>query len=375
MCSWRAEKVDSSLVYTTDAKQYWCGGQESNCEWEGYSGQTEGKCVDKKPVPCKYGIDTSASSCDECPSNCNSAVCVFQENKCINRLTDDTRTATVNLKDYKDKEDRIVENASWYFQQLSPVAVPAGTFIALQIPRLGYIGIQNVDDSTGLILFSAWDHRPKDKWEHKVRKDIPYYRRTRVMSKGRDIDQEEFIELGSGIKLSRKMKVPSADKDYYLALQISDGGKDLYKKNTAHLMGYINFDGNWWFLGKFKIGDVTDSFMKRPVSFIENWSHVDTKESRKCAFGPLYYVGNNKAGIRQGIQQAVSAKFEYNVDNTQSWSHQRVNAKSGNNEIILETGGIADATDNHESFSFAHADIPQQFTNLMKNAGRLEGGR
>jgi len=361
LCNWQGKKVGDSVVYTEHSKEGWCGGQESNCEWYGTPGITQGKCVHKKDICTGQSGESSVLSCDECPKDCDSDVCVFQKkfqkNKCINRLTDDTRTASANLKEYEDEFGKIIKDASWYFQQVRPVSsVPAGTYYSLQIPKLGYIGIQNVDDSTGLILFSVWDNDSK----------------TQVMLKGDDMDQAEHPELGGGTKLSRKERggFPVADTDYYLALQISDGGE-----NTAHLMGYIYLDLAWKFLGKFKFSGVTDTVMEQPLNFIENWSHVDTKESRKGAYGPLYYVRNNVAGFDQGIiRQAYNAKFVYNEDNSMSWSHERVNAHKDRwkNEMILETGGNADATENNRYFKFEQAAVPQQFKELMMNAWKLE---
>lgn len=369
-CNWQGKEEGGQFFFDTIVgKDNWCGGQQSDCEWFQPDG-TEGECVEREPITCKSGSTNVAYRCDKCCSDneacgshmCGSDVCVFQNSKCIFKLTEDTRTATVNLKEYKDEQENIVENVSWYFQKLRPLAVAPATYYALQIPNFGYIGIQRLTATSGLILFSVWDNCKADEYKGKMRSEIPLFCKAEFILNGTDMVGKEFEGEGKGIKLQYEIKdgnFPDPDEEYYFALQATDGGKD-----SAHFMGYIYpIDGAWKFLGKLKVGDMKDWSMPRPLNWIENWSHVQTTASRKGAYGPLYFVRKDETDIHQ----AHSAQFEYNDEGSRDWSPERVNAKFENGEIILETGGDAIQTaDQHELFQFTEAPPPEMFTHLKQ---------
>jgi len=361
-CNWEGKQKDGLFYFekTKGGGTNHCGGPGSQCEWVGIvdGGATQGKCVDKAPIHCKSNVFTKVSHCKNCGSQCDSEVCVLQNMKCIHALTPDTRTASIYLKGYKDEVKKDVKDGLWYFQKLTPLAVPASTFYSLQIPDIGYIGIQKKSDSIGWIILSAWDNR-KDKYKGKVRSEIPDSIKAEIILKGTGMVGKEFDGEGTGVKIFQAIdNFPVLEKDYYLALQASDGGED-----SAYITGYIYLNNAWKFVGKLKVRGVGNKWpMKGPQNFVENWSHIETMKSRKASYGPLYFVRQNKSKI----QQAKFAQFEYSDNGDKSWSHQHVNSMKRNNEIIVETGGAAPATKNNVDYEFTVVGAPEMFTKLKQ---------
>lgn len=126
----------------------------------------------------------------------------------------------------------------------------------------GYFGIQNNSPRERRVLFSVWS-----PFETDDPKSIPEEQQIKMLRKGEDVQIGEFGNEGSGGQSFLRYKW-NADVTYKFLTQVRPDGKG----NTIYTAYFFATDENRWRLIASFLRPQTDTWYKRPHSFLENFN-------------------------------------------------------------------------------------------------------
>lgn len=317
----------------------WCNGE---CVWDGSSNQ----CL---PDNKDCGDGFRATSCSECSqsSPCSSADCTWhtQTSLCRDAFSDDIRTASVHLV-YNPP----ISQPAWWFQKVVPVATEDATYFSTSQHSYGYGGIQQVDANTGRVIFSLWDQGGCDQ---DVDPDCDPANLAQTVVCGDGVSCTGFGGEGTGRKSYFDVLgggFPAVDQEYYFVSQAAYLGN-----RRMEYTGYFYLNGTWRLLSRIQVStNVNEEWWHRGlVSFVEQWTNVDTTKDRGALFGPSYLAETDG----QELVQIDSAWFSHGTLE----NHERVNAWQAGPEydyaIGIETGGNAEPEVTYGA-SFSYPNVP-----------------
>lgn len=138
----------------------------------------------------------------------------------------------------------------------------------------GYFGMQYNSDTERRILFSVWS-----PYETQNPKDIPEEYRIKMLRRGEDVHIGEFGNEGSGGRSYLRYNWKAGNKYKFLMQVRPDGeGNTVY---TAYF--YATDEARWRLIASF-MRPKTDTWYKRPHSFLENFNPEQGYLSRKVVF-------------------------------------------------------------------------------------------
>jgi hypothetical protein len=168
-------------------------------------------------------------------------------------------------------------NAEWFYNE---VTVPEGEdvigsyFMANGFAE-GYFGIQVNSPTERRILFSVWSpFRTDDP------KAIPEDHKIKLLKKGDDVYTGEFGNEGSGGQSYLRYNWKAGTTYRFLLRGIPDGTD--HTTYTAYF--YAPEKSAWMLIASFK-RPKTNTYLKRPHSFLENFSPEQRDIERKVLFG------------------------------------------------------------------------------------------
>lgn len=223
----------------------------------------------------------------------------------------------------------------------SEATIPAGhdihgTYFMLTGFGEGYMGIQAIHDDKGnnanKVLFSVWSPYTTDNPN-----EIPDSLHVRVLKKGTGVTAQNFGNEGSG-KQSFMHYPWATGKTYRTLVRVQPDGKG----NTVYT-GYFGDDnGNWHLLSQL-LRPATDTYYKRPHSFLECFIPETSINTRSVTFKNQW--ARDKDGIWHEITNAT-----FTCDGT-GRSGVRTDLYGGvqNNAFILQNCGFFDKTTDYRS--------------------------
>uniref|UniRef100_A0A7S1FM33 DUF3472 domain-containing protein n=1 Tax=Corethron hystrix TaxID=216773 RepID=A0A7S1FM33_9STRA len=337
---------DSSGTYKGSA---WCNGQ---CEWNSSSN----KCVAKPGKKCG-GVST-AKICADCPSGaagCGDTDCSWHPftSLCRDSFSDDVRTASVHLV-----YDKPISKPAWWFQRVVPTASAPSTYFSTNGHRFGYGGIQEVNSSTGRVIFSLWDQGGcnQDVDPNCNEDDL-----AKTIACGTGVTCRGFGGEGTG-RQSRYDRAPfSLNEEYYFVTQ----AKYLGNKRMEHT-GYFYDNGLWRLLSRIQVStnNSEEWWISGLYSFVEQWTAVDTTKDRAALFGPSYMADEDATEF----YQIKKVRFSHGTLE----NHERVNAWQAGEDwqqaVGIETGGNAEQNVRRgDTFTYPEYVPYGELTSFRKN--------
>lgn len=138
----------------------------------------------------------------------------------------------------------------------------------------GYFGIQVNSPTERRILFSVWSPFQTDN-----PKEIPESHKIKLLKKGKDVYTGEFGNEGSGGQSYLKFNW-KAGQTYSFLTQVTPSG-DNYTTYTSYF--FAPEEGKWKLIASFKRPQ-TQTYLKRPHSFLENFIPEFGDQKRKVLF-------------------------------------------------------------------------------------------
>lgn len=318
--------------------EHWCNG---DCIW------SNNKCV-LNMFTC--GDGTQVRECDKCSkSGCEGGDCSWmpRTSLCRHRLSDDVRTASVYIN---PAIPDAVSKPSWFFNKVVVRDSTDATYFATIGQKYGYGGLQQIDQTHGAFIFSIWDDCDQEKGECGP-DDIAY-----LIASGTDVEPDSFGGEGTGKKsILYTDWPPNPDVPYYFAVQARSVGPE-----TVQYAGFFWAEefGEWKFLSRIEINTgEKDWWISSPQSFVEQWTNVNTLQTRAASFGPAWFAGNGE------FIQSPSAIFSY----TRPENHKHVDASFDpqTGGVTISTGGdTVQSTNEMQSFKYATSVKPQALIDL-----------
>lgn len=155
------------------------------------------------------------------------------------------------------------KNFKWFYNEVTvPVGSdPIGSYFMSNGFAEGYFGIQVNSEIERRILFSVWSPFKTDNPE-----DIPEEERIILLKKGEDVYTGEFGNEGSGGQSFLKYNWKAGETYSFLNSVEPDG-----KGNTIYTAYFKDPEvGEWMLIASF-LRPKTDTWFKRPHSFLENF--------------------------------------------------------------------------------------------------------
>lgn len=182
----------------------------------------------------------------------------------------------------------------------------------------GYFGMQTNSSTERRILFSVWS-----PYDTQNPNDIPEEYRIRMLRRGEGVHIGEFGNEGSGGQ-SYLRYMWKADVVYKFLMQVRPDGKG----NTVYTAYFFATDEDRWRLIASFLRPKTDTWYKRPHSFLENfspqqgylarkvlytnqWSRSRTGTWTRLTTGRFTHDATAKAGVRLDFQGGVEGDFFY----------------------------------------------------------------
>jgi len=298
----------------------WCNG---DCQWR------SNECLDRPDPVVSCGGDIPAKSCDKCPrggSGCGFTDCVWHTwtDLCRDAFSDNVRTASVHLNQISP-----LARPAWWFQRVVPVSLASATYFSTNKHSFGYGGIQEVDASTGRVLFSLWDQGGCDQ---DVDPECNDEDKAKTVACGTGVDCPEFGGEGTGRKSQYDRKPFEIGTAYYFVTQA------VYLGNRRmEYTGYFYEDSRWRLLSRIQVSTNKSEewWIKGTNSFVEQWTADETTRNRAALFGPSYFADVDGTNF----EQVKNAKFSHGTLE----NHEHVNAWQEDSDwqyaIGIATGG------------------------------------
>ncbi|RYG21422.1 MAG: DUF3472 domain-containing protein [Chitinophagaceae bacterium] len=191
----------------------------------------------------------------------------------------------------------------WFYNE---VTVPKGEdvqgsyFMANGFAE-GYFGIQVNSPTERRVLFSIWSPFQTDN-----PKEIPESHKIKLLKKGKDVYTGEFGNEGAGGQSYLKFNW-KAGETYSFLTQVSPS-TDNYTTYTSYF--YAPEVGKWVLIASFKRPQ-TQTYLKRPHSFLENFIPEFGDQARKVMFGNQWVCDSK--GVWTELNTA-----QFTTDNTGS---------------------------------------------------------
>ncbi|GAA0879486.1 DUF3472 domain-containing protein [Algoriphagus jejuensis] len=196
----------------------------------------------------------------------------FVRDNIDNRFYWGRRGPSVHLS-YTLPEDK---NFQWFYNEMTvlPGEDPIGSYFMANGFGEGYFGIQVNSASERRILFSVWSPFSTDN-----PKDIPEEQRIKLLKKGEDVYTGEFGNEGSGGQSYLRYNWVAGNTYKFLNSVEPDGnGNTIY---TAYF--FAPERGEWMLIASF-LRPQTDTWYKRPHSFLENFVPESGNLERRVFF-------------------------------------------------------------------------------------------
>ena len=156
------------------------------------------------------------------------------------------------------------KNVKWFYNEVTiPVGLdPIGSYFMANGFAEGYFGIQVNSENERRILFSVWSPFKTDNPAA-----IPEDQKIKLLKKGEGVYSGEFGNEGSGGQSYLRYKWESGKTYQFLNSVEPDGS------GSTHYTAYFKESGSpdWLLIASFK-RPKTDSWYKRPHSFVENFN-------------------------------------------------------------------------------------------------------
>jgi len=182
----------------------------------------------------------------------------------------------------------------------------------------GYFGMQTNSPTERRILFSVWS-----PYDTQNPRDIPEEYRIRMLRRGEDVHIGEFGNEGSGGQ-SYLRYMWKADTIYMFLMQVRPDGAG----NTVYTAYFYATDENRWRLIASFMRPKTDTWYKRPHSFLENfspqqgyltrkvlytnqWSRSNTGTWTRLTAGKFTHDATASAKVRLDYQGGVEGDYFY----------------------------------------------------------------
>ncbi|GGZ27980.1 hypothetical protein GCM10007049_21110 [Echinicola pacifica] len=165
----------------------------------------------------------------------------------------------------------------WFYNEITvPKGEdPNGSYYMANGFGEGYFGIQVNGDDERRILFSVWSPFHTDNPD-----EIPEDQKIKLLKKGEEVNTGEFGNEGSGGQSFRRYKWITGNTYQFLNAVEPDGkGNTIY---TAYF--YAPEIGEWQLIASF-LRPQTDTWYKRPHSFLENFNDKNGYIGRKAHYG------------------------------------------------------------------------------------------
>jgi len=330
----------------------WCNGE---CHW----GNNE--CLDPV-VSC--GGDTKARSCDKCPSGesgCGTTDCAWHTwtDLCRDAFSDNVRTASVHLNQISP-----LARPAWWFQRVVPVSSASVTYFSTNGHSFGYGGIQEVDASTGRVLFSLWDQGGCDQDVDPKCNDED---KAKTVACGTGVDCLDFNGEGTGRKSQYDRKPFEIDTAYYFVTQA------VYLGNRRmEYTGYFYEDSRWRLLSRIQVSTNKSEewWIKETHSFVEQWAAQETTRNRAALFGPSYLADVDGTNF----QQVKTARFSHGTLE----NHEHVNAwqegADWQHAVGIATGGdTKQEVERNHLFTYPAVAPYEELTSFQGSISCLNG--
>ncbi len=164
----------------------------------------------------------------------------------------------------------------WFYSEITvPVGEdPEGSYYMANGFAEGYFGIQANSPTERRVLFSVWSPFHTDDPN-----EIPENQRIKLLKKGKDVYTGEFGNEGSGGQSFLRYPWITGNTYRFLNSVTPDGeGNTIY---TAYF--YAPEVGEWQLIASF-LRPQTDTWYKRPHSFLENFLDYKGYEGRKALY-------------------------------------------------------------------------------------------
>ena len=196
----------------------------------------------------------------------------FVRDNIDNRFYWGRRGPSVHLS-YELPEER---DFQWFYSEITvPVGEdPNGSYYMANGFAEGYFGMQANSDTERRVLFSVWSPFATDNPN-----DIPENQRIKLLKKGKDVYTGEFGNEGSGGQSFLRYPWITGNTYGFLNSVTPDG-----KGNTVYTAYFFAPElGEWQLIASF-LRPQTDTWYKRPHSFLENFLDVNGYKGRKAYY-------------------------------------------------------------------------------------------
>ncbi|MFC5623668.1 DUF3472 domain-containing protein [Algoriphagus winogradskyi] len=177
------------------------------------------------------------------------------------------------------------KNFKWFYSEVTvPVGLdPIGSYFMANGFAEGYFGIQVNSESERRILFSVWSPYKTDNPG-----EIPAEEKIGLLAKGEDVYTGEFGNEGSGGQSYLKYNW-KAGKTYRFLNSVEPDGKG----NTIYSAYFMDPDVEEWMLIASFLRPKTDTWYKRPHSFLENFVPQSGHLERTANYGNQWAADEN----------------------------------------------------------------------------------
>lgn len=214
----------------------------------------------------------------------------FVQDNIDNRFYWGRRGPSVHLS-YQMPDDK---DYQWFYSEVTvPVGDdPEGSYFMANGFAEGYFGIQVNSATERRVLFSVWSPFHTDD-----PKEIPENQRIKLLKKGKDVYTGEFGNEGSGGQSFLRFPWITGNTYRFLNSVTPDGkGNTIY---TAYF--YAPEVGAWQLIASF-LRPQTDTWYKRPHSFLENFLDNNGYNGRKAFYTNQWIRSSN--GIWMELDKA-----------------------------------------------------------------------
>lgn len=216
----------------------------------------------------------------------------FVKDNIDNRFYWGRRGPSVHLS-YSLSPDR---NFQWFYNEVTVPegSDPIGSYFMANGFGEGYLGIQVNSETERRILFSVWSPFKTDNPG-----EIPDEEKIVLLKKGAGVYTGEFGNEGSGGQSYLKYSWKAGQTYSFLNSVTPDG-----KGNTVYTAYFMDPEVREWMLIASFLRPKTDTWYKRPHSFLENFVPETGYQERSANYG------NQWAADEKGIwQELTEAKF------------------------------------------------------------------
>ncbi|WP_236021432.1 DUF3472 domain-containing protein [Algoriphagus oliviformis] len=221
------------------------------------------------------------------------------------------------------------QNFKWFYNELTvPVGEdPIGSYFMANGFKEGYFGIQVNSDTERRVLFSVWSPFATDN-----PKDIPADQQIKLLKKGEGVYTGEFGNEGSGGQSYLRYDWVAGNTYRFLNSVEPDG-----KGNTVYTAYFFAPErGEWMLIASF-LRPQTDTWYKRPHSFLENFIPESGHLERRVFFDKQWV-----ADAEGNWTELTEAKFTGD-DIARRGYRKDLAGGSDSGRFYLKNGGFFDA--------------------------------